>query len=78
MRYFLTFIGSILIISGCGASKETCNQYEQMEAAQLASRNTINAMDREHSSDATKSALADADDALDILEAKMMKECPNN
>jgi hypothetical protein len=47
-----------------------------MEASAIDSRNTINAMNEEHSSDATKSALDNADDALDILQARMIKECP--
>jgi hypothetical protein len=45
-----------------------------MEASQLASRNILNDMDRNHSSDSTKAALANADDALDMLQAKMLKE----
>lgn len=74
----------IVNLSGCGEDKESCRQLRQMdcrqlrqmEAFQLASRNTINSMNKEHSSDALQSALNYADDGLDILQAKLEKDCP--
>lgn len=73
----ILFFCFILIgLSGCSDNKESCDQFRQMEASAIDSRNTINAMNEEHSSDATKSALDNADDALDILQARMIKECP--
>ncbi len=56
-------------------ASSTCEELRKMEAFQMASRNTINKMNEEHSSDAMQSALNDADDALDILQAKLEKEC---
>jgi hypothetical protein len=76
---FFSFL--LLGLIGCShgskdINKESCDQFRQMEASAIDSRNTINAMNEEHSSDATKSALDNADDALDILQARMIKECP--
>ena len=64
-----------LSLAGCGENEETCNQLRQMEISQLNSRNTIDSMNNEHSSEAMQSALNDADDALDVLQAKLIKEC---
>jgi hypothetical protein len=75
-----------LSLAGCGENQEssdqlsqkeeTCNQLRQMEISQLNSRNTIDSMNKEHSSQAMQSPLDDADDGLDILQAKLEKDCP--
>ena len=55
---------------------QSCKELYAVESSVLASRNTINNMNKEHSSDAMQSALNNADDALDILQAKLNRECP--
>jgi len=79
LKYSLLFFSLVFILNGCGnnqdSKKESCKQLHDMEDSQLASRNTLAGMDEEHSSDATKTALANADDALDILQDKISKEC---
>lgn len=81
----LTVYSTCVILSlsaaGCGQSEESkheanCQQLRQMEISQLDSRNTIDAMNQEHSSETMQSALDNADDALDILQEKILKECP--
>ena len=84
MRLLLVFL-LIFSLAGCGENQEssdrlsqkeeTCNQLRQMEISQLNSRNTIDSMNKEHSSEAMQSALDDADDGLDVLQAKLIKEC---
>ena len=65
----------VFLLYGCNNNTEKCNQYNQIEASMLSSRNSIYSMNREHSSDATQLALRNADDALDELQKKMIDEC---
>ena len=75
MRYLLILSCLLVTLASCSNNEESCNQLKQIEAAQLSSRNTISSMNQEHSSDATKSALNDADDAIDEIQRKLIKEC---
>jgi uncharacterized lipoprotein YehR (DUF1307 family) len=75
----------VFSLAGCGENEESsdqlsqkeesCNHLRQMVISQLNSRNTIDSINKEHSSEAMQSALDDADDGLDVLQAKLIKEC---
>lgn len=79
LRYLkYLFITSILIIAGCdnGAEVEmTCTSLREIEHYQIISRNKINAMNEEHSSEMMQSALINADYAIDIIQKELSSNC---
>ena len=65
----------ISVLASCGASKEDCERLQLTEASQIRSRNTINEMHQSSPSEKSKQALNDADDAIDQIQQKIIKEC---
>jgi hypothetical protein len=79
MIKLIIFSGLIVVLASCGRSdeesKNECDRLEMAEASQLRSRNAINEMYQKNQSDKTQQAINDADDAIDEIQRKLVKEC---
>jgi hypothetical protein len=75
MIKLIMYSGLIAILSSCGGSKEECERLQLTEASQIRSRNAVNEMYQSSPSEKSKQALNDADDAIDQIQQKIIKEC---
>jgi hypothetical protein len=75
MIKLIIYFGIIATLASCGVSKEDCERLQLTEASLIRSRNAVNEMHQSSPYEKSKQALNDADDAIDQIQQKIIKEC---